>query len=60
VNRLALGLIGIVIIIPGFVMTAREIDRIGASVAPGSRVEPVLASALALLAVFFCMSLALQ
>jgi putative membrane protein len=59
---LALGLVGVVIIIFGgirFVRTAREIDRTGGSVTPGRRAELVLTCALALLASFLCLSLAL-
>jgi putative membrane protein len=58
---LALGLLGVVIIVFGgirFVMTAREIDRTGGSFTPGHRAELVLTGALALLAAFFCLSLA--
>jgi putative membrane protein len=59
---LAPGLLGFAIIVFGvirFVITAREIDRIGVSVTPVLRTELVLTGALALLAAVFCLSLAL-
>jgi putative membrane protein len=57
---LALGLLGLIMIVFGgirLVRTAYEIDRTG-SVTPSTRVELLLAGALALFVAFFCLFLA--
>ena len=59
----ALSVIGVVIIVLGgvrFVRTAREIDSPALSQPAGIRTEILLSGALALLAAFFCVYLALQ